>query len=443
VKIPQHSFDSFGDVAAALAASALSLDGVSRPGEPRSSDTARESIPPGEIARLEPTMSSSARAMARALTSHGAVDLAASFAVPWSLELALAYAAGAGAKGSHEAGVLEANARVPLMPTESERLVELARTVFNEAAHATSRVAATESSCALLDLVRSIGSNRSPLVVQGFVALANTLPLLLTGAWHALVMHPGAWQSLRRTPAARASATDELLRLASPARVVFRRAVADVTIGTTRVAAGDELLLALHDANRCPEHFHDPEHFIADRFATGSSPSPRSVVERQAAERLVTQGAHAQGALAEDLVATRAVATRAVATRAVATRAVATRAVATRAVATRAVATGAVATGAVATGAVVDGLGAGDSLARSARCRHVGLGLHPHACAGAALVRVALDIATSALLDEFDQVALAGPVTWLGGFAIDGITSLPVTLQRARDPEGGEGTCRA
>jgi len=58
-------------------------------------------------------------------------------------------------------------------------------------------------------------------------------------------------------------------------------------------------------------------------------------------------------------------------------------------------------------------------------------------------VRVALDIATSALLDEFDQVALAGPVTWLGGFAIDGITSLPVTLQRARDPEGGEGTCRA
>lgn len=271
-------------------------------------------------------MRTSARAIAHALGEREAVDLVASFAAPWSHALALTFAGHA--------------------MEESEQLVELAREVFTEAARATSRSAATESTAALRALAQAIGSDRSPLLVQGFVALAHTLPLLLAGAWHALVMQPGAWESLRRSPGARTAAIDELLRLASPARVVFRRAVSDVTIGTTRVAAGGEVILALREANRCPERFEHAEHFVADRFADG---------------------------------------------------------------------------------------GAG--------CRHVALGRHPHACAGGALVRLALEVSTSALLDEFDRATLAGPVTWLGGFAIDGLTSLPVRLERDPARTNGTATC--
>ncbi len=321
-------------------------------------------------------MRTSARAMAQALSGDRAVDLVASFAAPWSRELALAYAS---------------------YPRDgSEELIELSRQVFLEAAHATSRAAAAESSRALLDLAQAIRSDRSPLAVQGFIALANTLPLLLAGAWHALVMQPGAWQSLRRTPAARLSAIDELLRLASPARVVFRQAVTDVTIGTTRVAAGDEVVLALYDANRSPEQFSDAERFVADRFAAYRTAPDRAAPDRAMADRAAPDRAMADRAAPDHAMADRAAPDHVTTVRA---------------------------------------------SERVAGCRHVGLGLHPHACAGGALVRLALDVATAALLDEFDTATLAGPVTSLGGFAIDGITSLPVVLHRARERTNAEGAC--
>jgi cytochrome P450 len=61
---------------------------------------------------------------------------------------------------------------------------------------------------------------------------------------------------------------------------------------------------------------------------------------------------------------------------------------------------------------------------------HLAFGAGPYSCVGANLIRVALRAATTALLDQVAGVELAGGVDWIGGFAICGPASLPVTLTR-------------
>ncbi len=281
-------------------------------------------IAAGEVARLLPMMHASARELARALPAGQTIDLVESFAAPWCHGVALAYA------------------KCPR--DEASHLLDLARRVFLRAAHATDRASALAPSPEVSELARALAPSDSPLAVQAFVALAHTLPLLLAGAWEVLATEPEAWRELRETPALRPSATEELLRLASPARVVFRHAPDSDPSGATRFAAGGEVVLELQRANRCPAHFAEPERFAAGRFA-----------------------------------------------------------------------------------------------AASVHPRHVGLGLPPHACAGGGLVRTALDVATSTLLDTFADVELAGPVRYLDGFAIRGPISLPVVLRRADECRRREG----
>jgi hypothetical protein len=62
---------------------------------------------------------------------------------------------------------------------------------------------------------------------------------------------------------------------------------------------------------------------------------------------------------------------------------------------------------------------------------HVAFGRGAHSCSGASLIRTAMAIATRALLDDTTDAELAGDVTWIGGFAINGPASLPVVLLRA------------
>lgn len=322
------TISNFRDVADALAEPLLSLGAA--PGARAASVDGLVPAMLGAdvIARLVPTMRERAVLLARALPDVHPVDLVASFAEPWSRETALSFAGRA--------------------PNDGARIMELSRQVFVEAAHATARHATLASTDAMRELAGAFGAESSPLTLQGFVALAHTLPLLLAGAWRELAIQPAAWDALRDDAVPRATAIDELLRLASPSRSLFRQAIADARVGSRQLRAGDELILAIGAANRCALQFADADTFMPARF------------ERTAA---------------------------------------------------------------------------GD--------RHVGLGRAPHACAGGALVRIALDVATSALLDEFDALSLAGAVTWLGGFAIDGPTSLPVVLRRRSDGEAAGGVCPA
>lgn len=268
-----------------------------------------------DLSGLVATMRAGALERSRTLPAQECVDLVSAFAVPWSRDLAFAFAGRSLAAG---AGALE-----------------LSRAVFAQAAHATNRGQTLESSDAMRELAEAFGTRASPLALQGFVALAHTLPLLLAGAWHVLALQPSAWDGLCSGAVPRAAAIDELLRLASPARWVFRRVLSHARIGTRELHAGDEVILAIGAANRCSIQFENADSFIPARV----------------------------------------------------------------------------------------------NLSRSGE-RHLGLGHPPHACAGGALVRTALETATWALLNEFVAMEPAGPVTWLGGFAIDGPTSLPVVLTR-------------
>jgi cytochrome P450 len=67
------------------------------------------------------------------------------------------------------------------------------------------------------------------------------------------------------TPAEQRSCVEELLRLASPARFLIRRASADLTIGSTPIGKGEIVILAIGMANRDPDVFPDPDHFDGSR----------------------------------------------------------------------------------------------------------------------------------------------------------------------------------
>ena len=53
-----------------------------------------------------------------------------------------------------------------------------------------------------------------------------------------------------------------------------------------------------------------------------------------------------------------------------------------------------------------------------------------HSCSGAPLIRLAVAVATGALLSMTSAVEPVGEVEWIGGFAIRAPASLPVVLRR-------------
>ena len=138
-----------------------------------------------------------------------------------------------------------------------------------------------------------------------------------------------------RSPRLMPEAVEELLRHASPARAVFRRALAEMSIGRASVAPGDRVILMLSAANHDPARFPEPGRLDVRRDAAG----------------------------------------------------------------------------------------------------HLAFGRGAHSCPGAPLIRMAVAVATDALLGMTSAVEPVGEVEWIGGFAIRAPASLPVVLRRERlDP---------
>ena len=59
---------------------------------------------------------------------------------------------------------------------------------------------------------------------------------------------------------------------------------------------------------------------------------------------------------------------------------------------------------------------------------HLAFGRGAHSCPGAPLIRMAVAVATDALLSMTSAVEPVGEVEWIGGFAIRAPASLPVVL---------------
>jgi hypothetical protein len=238
------------------------------------------------------------------------VDLVGAFARPWSVTLAV------GATGAPTA--------------DSDRLDRLAREVFLAAAHATDPGSQPQAQAAAAELASRFPGAGASADVQTYVALSQTLPCFLAGAWLELFRRPDEADRLRAQPELMPQAVEELLRHAGPARAVFRRALAEVSIGRASVAPGDRVILMLSAANHDPARFPEPGELDVRRDAAG----------------------------------------------------------------------------------------------------HLASGGGPHACAGAPLIRMAVAVATAALLGTTSAVEPVGEVEWIGGFAIRAPASLPVVLRR-------------
>ncbi len=110
----------------------------------------------------------------------------------------------------------------------------------------------------LLDTLTDGPYSPSELVatcVQLFVGVSTSLPLLLGNAMHLLYTTPEMAANFLRDPvephATEARrAISELLRIAGPAKVIYRIATSAINVGDRTFKSGDRLALALDEANR-------------------------------------------------------------------------------------------------------------------------------------------------------------------------------------------------
>jgi cytochrome P450 len=238
-------------------------DPVARPGAGAVRSAAGRAFAPDRLSALETVLAETARRRARALGPPGPADLMDAFARPWSAEVALRVAGAAA--------------------DDASRLTALASTIFLAAAHATRPEPSPEAAEATTELARRLAAASParpsrPADPQAFVALSQTLPHLLAAAWEVLIQHPEAVARLRAEPTSMPRAVEELLRLASPARAVFREAAAPIDLAGVHIRCGERVVLLLAEANRDPARFPDPDRLDLERHdpAGSSRSSPGS-----------------------------------------------------------------------------------------------------------------------------------------------------------------------
>lgn len=308
---------TYADVTTALRDARLSIAGSIAGSTAESSaahdafrDAAGRALSSQRLADWRVAMDRAAVRIAAALPRSQPIDLVDDFARPWSTEVAAMISG--------------------VSLSEALRLAEPAREVFLSAAKATDSEPQPETHSAIDELSRALKGPNPALAVQTFVAVSQTLPCVLAGAWLALLQQSELMQEVRTTPVLASRAVDELLRLTSPTRAVFRTACADIRIGAANIVAGERVILMIAAANLDAAQFANPTRLDATRGAAG----------------------------------------------------------------------------------------------------HLALGMGMHPCLGAALVRMAVASATTALLGATTQVDVVGQVEWLDGFAIRSPVTLPVCLRR-------------
>lgn len=95
------------------------------------------------------------------------------------------------------------------------------------------------------------------LMIAGNETTTNLLGNLL----NRLAGRPQDWAALRDDPSLIEGAIEESLRVDSPAQMVIRRAMEDVTIGADTIKSGELVMVYLASANRDPTKWADPANF--------------------------------------------------------------------------------------------------------------------------------------------------------------------------------------
>jgi cytochrome P450 len=92
-------------------------------------------------------------------------------------------------------------------------------------------------------------------LIQLLVAGNETTRHSISGGLLALARHPDQWNLLRSKPDLVPQAVEEILRFTSPAVYFLRTATADCSLGGTRVAMGDRLMVLYGSASHDPAAF--------------------------------------------------------------------------------------------------------------------------------------------------------------------------------------------
>lgn len=92
----------------------------------------------------------------------------------------------------------------------------------------------------------------------------SSLRLLADIAWQ-LSTRPAEWQQVRTDPERAGRIVEEAVRLASPSAAVFRRVVADTSLGGVDLPAASTLVVSVLSANRDEAMFTDSDRFEPDR----------------------------------------------------------------------------------------------------------------------------------------------------------------------------------
>ena len=243
---------TYADVSVALRDKRLSLAGSGDDSTAELAtyrDVVSHALSSQRLAEWRAAMVRSAGRFADALPDNQQVDLVATFARPWSVEVA----------------AIVAGATLP----DSTRLAALANEIFLAAANATSSDPQPDTHRAVAELSRGLPGPDPVIAVQTFVALTQTMPCLLAGAWLALLSDVEFMHRLRTTPNLISRAADELLRITSPSRAVFRCADADICIGAASIAAGERVILMIAAANLDAAQFCDPTRIDPSRGSVG------------------------------------------------------------------------------------------------------------------------------------------------------------------------------
>jgi cytochrome P450 len=80
-----------------------------------------------------------------------------------------------------------------------------------------------------------------------------------------LLQRPELWRAAADGPELVDAAVEETLRVDTPVQGMFRRAVADATVGGVTIPAGAQVFALFGSANRDPAIFADPDEFNPSR----------------------------------------------------------------------------------------------------------------------------------------------------------------------------------
>ena len=91
----------------------------------------------------------------------------------------------------------------------------------------------------------------------------------ISNALYSFACFPEQWQLLRDNPRKVRAAFEEVVRFQSPVQTFFRTTTRSVTVGDTRLACNQKVLLFLAAANRDPRKWEDPDVFDINRRTVG------------------------------------------------------------------------------------------------------------------------------------------------------------------------------